>query len=145
MATPKWCETLVGPCHEIEFSKHSPPIGSVNFANHHTAVAYNLSYINDAGSIILKVDDTSLPDGQLHQSVRVGSTDTFGFGTLWVLDACHVPYGCGYITAATTGAPVAVTFRPVSRVYTGVKDQCFQVVSSPVIFLNAYLRSRWNW
>ena len=44
------------------------------------------------------MDDTSfVSDGQQRDSVRVSSVDNFGLGTLWVMDAYHVPYGCRYV------------------------------------------------
>ena len=80
------------------FSRYSRSIGDVDFVDRDTAIASNLSYINDAGHIVLKVDDnSSVSDGQKRKSVRMGSIDSFGFGTLWVLDAYHMPYGCRYV------------------------------------------------
>jgi len=81
-----------------ELSRHSPSIGDVNYVDRNTAIATDLTYINDAGHIVLKVDDKSyLLEGQKRNSVRLGSVDSFGFGTIWVLDAYHTPYGCRYV------------------------------------------------
>ena len=70
---------------------------------------------------MLKVDVNSfVSDGQQRDSVRVSSVDHFGLGTLWVLDAYHLPYGCRYVAGATTTVLVVITFRPVSGVHTGL-------------------------
>jgi len=105
-----------------EISRHSPSIGDVHFVDHDTAISSRLSYVNDAGNVVLKVDDSSVvPIGQQRDSVRISSTDSFGLGTLWVLDAYHVPYGCRYVVqTATTTVLVAVTLRLVSGVHIGV-------------------------
>lgn len=35
-----------------------------------------------------------LNDGEKRNSVRITSQDSFEAGTMWVLDAVHIPYGC---------------------------------------------------
>ena len=108
------------------FSRYSPSIGDVNYVDRNTAIASGLSYINDAGHIVLKVDDNSfIPDGQKRDSVRISSMDSFGFGTLWVLDAYHTPYGCRYVVEGDNNSARGsnrLTLCPVSGVHTGVLE-----------------------
>ncbi|GAA5913727.1 glycoside hydrolase family 16 protein [Sporobolomyces salmoneus] len=55
----------------------------------------DLAYTNSAGNVIIKVDNTSdVSYGRLRDSVRITTQDTFGMGSLFVLDALHTPYGC---------------------------------------------------
>ena len=114
--------------HRI-FSRYSPSIGDVNYVDRNTAIASNLSYINDAGNVVLKVDDSSfVHDGQKRDSVRINSMDSFGFGTLWVLDAYHTPYGCRYVVQGGNNSARGsnrLTLCPVSGVHTGVLEQVF--------------------
>jgi len=49
------------------------------------------------------VDDPSyIFPGDNRESVRLSSMDSFGLGTLWVLDAYHMPYGCRYVVQNVT-------------------------------------------
>lgn len=55
----------------------------------------SLTYINDAGNAIIKVDnETEVPYNEKRNSVRITTTDLYSTGNLIVLDALHVPYGC---------------------------------------------------
>ena len=74
-----------------------PSVGDVNYVDRDTAMASGLSLINGVGNVVLKVDQSSVPVGKKRDSVRISSMDSFGFGTLWVLDAYHTPYGCRYV------------------------------------------------
>jgi hypothetical protein len=81
--------------------------------------------------------------------VRISSTDTFGFGTLWVLDASHVPFGCGYVAgwhndsasdanvssrvlgAYWSEAPVVAPVAPVARLTLPARDSG-NIISHPI-------------
>ncbi|GAA6006829.1 hypothetical protein JCM10207_009109 [Rhodosporidiobolus poonsookiae] len=55
----------------------------------------DLAYVNDAGRVVLKVDDTiTLPSGGLRNSIRITTREAYDIGSLFVFDAVHLPYGC---------------------------------------------------
>ncbi|GAA5929365.1 glycoside hydrolase family 16 protein [Sporobolomyces koalae] len=67
--------------------------GAVNYVAQ--SQAGDLAYTNAQGNVIIKVDNTSnVAYGGLRDSVRITTTDTYGIGSLFVLDALHTPYGC---------------------------------------------------
>ncbi|TFK24715.1 glycoside hydrolase family 16 protein [Coprinopsis marcescibilis] len=72
--------------------------GNVTYLNEADAFARELVYVNDAGNAIIKVDNTTtLSDGPgviNRDSVRLTTNDAYGLGTLIVIDAVHIPYGC---------------------------------------------------
>lgn len=71
-----------------------------------------LTYVTSGGNAIVKVDNTckqlllrsragahlaiiaTVPYNQKRNSVRLTSTDAFEIGSVWVMDALHLPYGC---------------------------------------------------
>jgi hypothetical protein len=53
-----------------------------------------LTYINDASNAIIRVDNTTLAYNQKRDTIRLTSSDTYPVGSVWVLDAVHLPYGC---------------------------------------------------
>ncbi|KAJ7258421.1 concanavalin A-like lectin/glucanase domain-containing protein, partial [Mycena haematopus] len=71
--------------------------GNVTYVDAADASAESLAYINGAGNAIIKVDDVStvLDVGiQYRKSVRLTSKAQFDIGTLFIIDALHMPYGC---------------------------------------------------
>ncbi|KAJ7754175.1 concanavalin A-like lectin/glucanase domain-containing protein [Mycena maculata] len=71
--------------------------GNVTYVTAADAEAESLAYVNEAGNAVIRVDNgsTVLPDGiQYRKSVRLTSQATFSVGTLLVIDALHMPYGC---------------------------------------------------
>ncbi|KAJ7155085.1 glycoside hydrolase family 16 protein [Mycena filopes] len=71
--------------------------GNVTYVDYADATAESLAFVNAAGNAIIKVDNTStvLGDGiQYRKSVRLTSQAHFDVGTLFVIDALHMPYGC---------------------------------------------------
>ena len=54
---------------------------------------------------------TFVPDGQVRDSVRITSTDSFGLGTIWALDAHRVPYGCRYVAEDATTTATETNLR----------------------------------
>ncbi|KAF9443295.1 glycoside hydrolase family 16 protein [Macrolepiota fuliginosa MF-IS2] len=71
--------------------------GNVTFVDRQTAVSDRLTYVNDAGNAVVKVDNTTfVQNGPLvfRNSVRITSKDTYGIGALIMIDVRHIPYGC---------------------------------------------------
>ncbi|KAJ7027788.1 glycoside hydrolase family 16 protein [Mycena alexandri] len=71
--------------------------GNVTYVDSADATAESLAFVNAAGNAIIKVDNSStvLPDGiQYRKSVRLTSQAHFEVGSLFVIDALHMPYGC---------------------------------------------------
>ncbi|KAL8279304.1 hypothetical protein RQP46_008341 [Phenoliferia psychrophenolica] len=78
--------------------------GDAIFVN--KSAAADLTYINSAGNAIIKVDNTSVvPYNEKRNTVRLQSQDSYGIGSLWVMDAVHVPYGCSVWPAWWSQAP----------------------------------------
>nr|XP_019008226.1 uncharacterized protein I206_06781 [Kwoniella pini CBS 10737]OCF47007.1 hypothetical protein I206_06781 [Kwoniella pini CBS 10737] len=60
-----------------------------------TAQNTSLLYVNDAGRAVLKVDNTTLvPYNEKRYAPKLFSKNTYGPGTVFVMDAVHVPFGC---------------------------------------------------
>ncbi|WWC59736.1 uncharacterized protein I303_102298 [Kwoniella dejecticola CBS 10117] len=60
-----------------------------------TAQNTSLLYVNDAGRAVLKVDNTTfVPYNEKRYAPKLFSKNTYGPGTVFVMDAVHVPYGC---------------------------------------------------
>ncbi|KAF7325178.1 GH16 domain-containing protein [Mycena kentingensis (nom. inval.)] len=72
--------------------------GNVSYVTAEDAAAESLAYINTAGNAILRVDNTSTVLNtftvQYRKSVRLTSKAAFDVGTLFVVDALHMPFGC---------------------------------------------------
>ncbi|KZT64203.1 glycoside hydrolase family 16 protein, partial [Daedalea quercina L-15889] len=69
--------------------------GDVNWVNETQAVAEQLAYVNDAGNAIIKADNTTnIPNQQKRDTIRVTSQDSFTIGSVFVIDATHLPFGC---------------------------------------------------
>lgn len=70
--------------------------GDVTWVNSSVATSSpQLTYINDAGNAIIKVDNTStVAYNYKRDSVRITSQDSYDVGSVWVVDALHLPYGC---------------------------------------------------
>ena len=68
-------------------------IGSVFYVN--KSSSSSLAFVNDANRAIIKVDNTTfVPYNDKRNSVRITTQDYFGVGTVWVIDATHLPFGC---------------------------------------------------
>ncbi|KAG0662536.1 hypothetical protein C6P46_003278 [Rhodotorula mucilaginosa] len=69
--------------------------GAVYYVGSNEAARANVAYTNAAGNVILKADNTStLAIGGLRNSVRITTQETYDIGSLFVMDAYHVPFGC---------------------------------------------------
>ncbi|PCH44970.1 glycoside hydrolase family 16 protein [Wolfiporia cocos MD-104 SS10] len=70
-------------------------LGNVTYLTAEAAAEQKLVYVNDAGNVILRVDNfTDVKDGGLRNSIRLTSSELYDFGSLWIIDAYHLPYGC---------------------------------------------------
>lgn len=66
--------------------------------------ATNLAYVTNSGTAIIKVDNTSfVPFNDKRNSVRITTNDYFEVGTVWVIDAIHLPFGCSVCTLRPLG------------------------------------------
>ncbi|KAK0230110.1 glycoside hydrolase family 16 protein [Armillaria fumosa] len=71
--------------------------GNVTFVDQATGSANKLTYINDAGNAILKVDNSTDINGTrpvYRDSVKLLSQDLYPLGSLITIDMIHMPYGC---------------------------------------------------
>ena len=54
-----------------------------------------LAYVNNQGNAIIKIDNTSfVPFNEKRNTVRITTKDFYDFGSLWIIDVVHLPYGC---------------------------------------------------
>nr|XP_031860784.1 uncharacterized protein CI109_003828 [Kwoniella shandongensis]KAA5527856.1 hypothetical protein CI109_003828 [Kwoniella shandongensis] len=60
-----------------------------------TAANTSLLYVNDANRVILKVDNTSsVVYNEKRYAPKLLTKNVYEPGTVWVMDAVHMPYGC---------------------------------------------------
>lgn len=61
------------------------------------AKAQNLTYVNEAGNAVIKVDNVTASTDPTYgrSSIYMVSTGTFYEGSLVIFSATHMPYGCG--------------------------------------------------
>ncbi|ORY27632.1 concanavalin A-like lectin/glucanase domain-containing protein [Naematelia encephala] len=68
--------------------------GDVTYAANLSS-ASSLTYVTSSSTAIIKVDNTStVAYNDKRESVKILSQDTYSVGSVWVLDAVHLPYGC---------------------------------------------------
>ncbi|OSD08169.1 glycoside hydrolase family 16 protein [Trametes coccinea BRFM310] len=82
-------------------------LSQVWWVNETRATSEHLAYVNDAGRAILRVDNTTnLPPNMPNRdTIRITTKDYYDFGSLWVFDATHLPYGCSVWPAFWTKGP----------------------------------------
>jgi len=69
--------------------------GDVWWLDQQDATSQSLAYINAAGNAIVRVDNfTDVPLNTKRNSVRITTQDSFSFGSLWMIDLVHIPFGC---------------------------------------------------
>lgn len=74
-------------------------------ANRSYAMKSGLTSVNSKGNAIIKVDDTTtVPYNDKRFSVSINTTETYGPGNVFVLDAVHIPFGCSVWPAYWTAA-----------------------------------------
>ncbi|KAJ9108599.1 hypothetical protein QFC19_002316 [Naganishia cerealis] len=84
-----------------------------------------LTYTTSSGNAIVKVDNTStVAYNYKRNSVRLTSTDAYDIGSVWVMDALHVPYGCS-VWPAFWSTGVGATWPATGEIDTfeGVNNQ----------------------
>ncbi|CAE6488414.1 unnamed protein product [Rhizoctonia solani] len=71
-------------------------VGNVLYQSQAAALQQKLAYVDDSGHAIIKVDNTTVGQGDTYgrASIKINSTATFGKGSLVIMDANHLPYGC---------------------------------------------------
>ncbi|KAH9933317.1 concanavalin A-like lectin/glucanase domain-containing protein [Fomitopsis serialis] len=70
--------------------------GDINYVSQANATAEKLAYVDNNGAAIIKVDNTTfVPWNQKRDSVRITTEDYFALGSVLIMDATHIPYGCG--------------------------------------------------
>ncbi|KZT06212.1 glycoside hydrolase family 16 protein [Laetiporus sulphureus 93-53] len=85
------------------YTDADPTDGTVQYVDSSTASSNNLTSITSSGSAIMRVDTTETVSGN-RQSVRI-TTDYTYTGGLVILDAVHVPTGCGTWPAFWSNGP----------------------------------------
>ncbi|KDQ60270.1 glycoside hydrolase family 16 protein [Jaapia argillacea MUCL 33604] len=81
--------------------------GNVTYVDAPTAASDKLAYVNDAGKVILKVDNTTtVASGDSRNSVRITTHASYGLGSMWIFDVSHLPYGCSVWPAYWSKGPV---------------------------------------
>jgi len=71
--------------------------GNVFYQTKEVAQQQKLTFVNDAGNVIIKVDNTTSGVGNStfgRNSVKILSDDTLTAGSLMIMDAVHLPFGC---------------------------------------------------
>ncbi|KAI0651158.1 concanavalin A-like lectin/glucanase domain-containing protein [Trametes meyenii] len=69
--------------------------GDVNYLSQANATQDGLTFVNDAGHAIVKVDNTSfVPFNFKRNSVKLITHDFFPIGSVILFDALHLPFGC---------------------------------------------------
>ncbi|KAF9555563.1 hypothetical protein CPC08DRAFT_695392 [Agrocybe pediades] len=77
------------------FTDSDPTSGNVDYVNKSTAIQNGYIFVQDDGTVIMKVDDTTtLPMGVNRPSVRITSQRQYNTG-LFILDINRAPWGCG--------------------------------------------------
>lgn len=85
------------------YTDPDPTNGIVQYVDQNTAFGNNLASINNAGNAIMKVETTPKVSGN-RMSVRITTGYSFN-GGLIVMDAVHMPTGCGIWPAWWTNGP----------------------------------------
>ncbi|TFY63493.1 hypothetical protein EVG20_g6292 [Dentipellis fragilis] len=82
-------------------------LGDVWWQDRNTATQQRLAYINDNGRAVMRVDNSSnVPFNEKRNSIRITSQDTYGVGSLWIIDLTHIPFGCSVWPAFWTKGPL---------------------------------------
>ncbi|KZV99433.1 hypothetical protein EXIGLDRAFT_234843 [Exidia glandulosa HHB12029] len=76
-------------------------------ANKTYSQSAGLTTVNDQGHAVLRVDDTStVVYNDKRYSVRIESSELYSIGSVFVMDAVHIPFGCSVWPAYWTSAEV---------------------------------------
>lgn len=85
------------------YTDPDPTSGIVQFVDQNTAFSNGLAQINGAGNAVMRVETTPTVQGN-RQSVRITTGYSFNGGLL-VMDAVHMPTGCGIWPAWWSNGP----------------------------------------
>ncbi|KAH8120422.1 glycoside hydrolase family 16 protein [Phellopilus nigrolimitatus] len=96
-----------------------PTNGIVDFLSQSDAQSNGLIEVNSAGNAVMKVETTSTITGN-RKSIRITTANTFTQG-IFVLDAVHMPQGCGTWPAFWSNGPDWPTFGEID-ILEGVND-----------------------
>jgi len=81
-------------------------LSNTTWVSENNATLMNLAYINDAGNAIMRVDNTTdVQMGETRNAVRITTQEYLDIGTLWIVDALHIPYGCSVWPAFWSKGP----------------------------------------
>jgi len=81
-------------------------LGDVVWLNEADAFTQELALVNSAGNVIIKVDNFSnVPMNQKRNSVRITTKSSYSLGSLWIIDAVHLPFGCSVWPSIWTLGP----------------------------------------
>lgn len=82
-------------------------LGDVWWLDQQDATSQSLAYVNTAGNAIMRVDNsTNVANNEKRNSVRITTQDSFALGTLWMIDAVHLPFGCSVWPAFWAKGPL---------------------------------------
>ncbi|KLO20225.1 glycoside hydrolase family 16 protein [Schizopora paradoxa] len=87
--------------HNVEGG--DPTNGNVDYQNQADATSSGLIDVNSAGNAVMRLETTATVSGN-RKSVRITTQSTFSTG-IFVLDAVHMPEGCGTWPAFWTNGP----------------------------------------
>ncbi|KAK7453491.1 hypothetical protein VKT23_011768 [Stygiomarasmius scandens] len=71
--------------------------GNVTYVDQPTAINQDLTFIDGNGHAIIRVDNTTnIPDAPLvnRNTIKITTKDAYPIGSLILIDAYHIPYGC---------------------------------------------------
>jgi len=106
------------------FNEADPTNGNVNYLAKPDAISKQLAYVENDGTVVIKVDDTNwVSAGANRDSVRISSSKSYT-GGLFVLDVQAMPHGCGVWPAWWTVGPQWPNNGEIDIVE-GVHDQQF--------------------
>ncbi|EJD43362.1 hypothetical protein AURDEDRAFT_114715 [Auricularia subglabra TFB-10046 SS5] len=80
-------------------------LGDTNWVNSSVAWNNRLVSINDAGNVVIGVDQGNVPWNLKRDAVRITTRDSFNLGTLLLFDVYHIPWGCGVWPSIWTMGP----------------------------------------
>ncbi|KIM56725.1 glycoside hydrolase family 16 protein [Scleroderma citrinum Foug A] len=118
-------------------------LGNVNWVSQEEAMSLNLAYVNSQGHVILKVDNTTnVTIGENRNAIRITSSTAYELGSLWLIDANHIPYGCSVWPAFWSFGPKwpddgeidiieAINLMPANQMAIHTTPGCTQNGSSP--------------
>jgi hypothetical protein len=77
-------------------------LGDVNWVDKANATSKQLTYVNSAGNAILKVSTETVVYDNKRDAVRITTQKAYPVGTIWIVDAVHMPFGCSVWPAIWT-------------------------------------------